>query len=413
MDYGTQVLDFSGQRLEGHVPFARFEVNNGSWKWQSHRPLPWAGAPSARPFQGAAHGGELEELRRALAWCRDEIGPDGAAIGYISYEGGAHWDNGFRPREGTPRQSSPGPAVPDLRLVFYERLEESQPGDPAPAPPWRDLPDDDAVKAAYTSGVRRIQEYIAAGDIYQANLTWPFAAPCPHTPAQLYNALRALSPAPYAALLEWHDFAVVSNSPESFLTLRQGIATASPIKGTAPRGVTPESDLQLRRELQSSIKDRAENVMIVDLLRNDLGRVCEFGTVRVPRLFEVATLPGLHHLVSTVEGRLAPGRDGLDLLRAAFPCGSITGAPKLRAMEILAELEGAPRGVAMGAIGYLSFSGDMEWNVAIRTATIHEGTAHFRVGAGIVADSVPEWEYQEVRLKARALWSACASASGP
>ena len=412
MDYGTQILDFSGRRLRGRKPLAWFEVQSGRWSWRSHVPLPWTG-PAEGSCEGtceaAASGRELTELRRALTWCREHLGPSGGAIGYIAYEAGARWDAGFRPREIRTRQES----IPDLRLIFFEELEESSPLPAGPAPRWREAPEESGVKAAYTAGVRRIQEYIAAGDIYQANLTWPFAAPCPYSAPMLYDRLRGLSPAPYSALLEWPDFAIVSNSPERFLSLRAGMATASPIKGTAPRGEDPDSDRRLRQELEISAKDRAENVMIVDLLRNDLGRVCEFGTVRVPRLFEVATLPGLHHLVSTVEGRLAPGRDGLDLLRAAFPCGSITGAPKLRAMEILAELETVPRGAAMGAIGYLGFDGAMEWNVAIRTATVRAGVAHFHVGAGIVADSVPELEYQEVRLKARALWSACAAGLTP
>jgi len=411
MDYGTQILDFSGRRLRGQAPFAWFEVRNGEWSWQSHRGLPWIGRQKGAD-KTAGPTDELDELRRALAWCQVNIGPDGGAIGYISYEGGRRWDTGFRPGQTEDRSRVNNETVPDLRLVFHERLEESPPPPVVPGPVWLEVPVDEDIRAAYLAGVRRIREYIAAGDIYQANLTWPFTARCSHSPATLYDRLRALSPAPHAALLEWPDFAIVSNSPERFLSLRGGLVTASPIKGTAPRGVNPISDERLRDELEASAKDRAENVMIVDLLRNDLGRVCEFGTVHVPRLFEVATLPGLHHLVSTVEGRLGPGRDGLDLLRAAFPCGSITGAPKLRAMEILSELETVPRGAAMGAMGYIGFDGDMEWNVAIRTATVRNGLAHYHVGAGIVADSVPEFEYQEVLLKARALWSACAGGSG-
>ena len=212
-------------------------------------------------------------------------------------------------------------------------------------------------------------------------------------------------PAIRGALLEWRDFSIVSDSPETFLTLRNGVLEARPIKGTIRRGCDAADDNARKTQLLNSAKDRAENVMIVDLMRNDLGRVCEFGTVHVPQLYQIETFPTLHHGVSVVRGRLRAGLDGLDAFIAAFPCGSITGAPKIRAMQIINELENVPRGASMGAIGYFGFDGAMEWSVAIRTATLVENRAYFNVGGGIVADSDAEAEYDEMRLKARALWT--------
>jgi para-aminobenzoate synthetase component 1 len=215
-----------------------------------------------------------------------------------------------------------------------------------------------------------------------------------------------VNPAPFSALLEWDDLAIVSNSPERFLRLRGREVLAQPIKGTIKRGQTPAEDEKLQRELENSAKNRAENVMIVDLMRNDLGRVCEFGSVRVPKLCEIETFPTLHHLVSDVTGTLRKKCDGLDLIRACFPCGSITGAPKIRAMQIIDQMEPAQRGVAMGAVGYFAFDGDMEWNVAIRTITCKNDTAYFHAGGGIVADSEAQSEHDEVMLKAKALLAA-------
>lgn len=199
-------------------------------------------------------------------------------------------------------------------------------------------------------------------------------------------------------------------SPRPFVTHR-GVLQAQPIKGTARRGATQSEDEYSKEALRNSVKDRAENVMIVDLLRNDLGRVCKWGSVRVPQLFEVQSFPTLHHLVSSVSGELRAECDGVDAMRACFPCGSITGAPKIRAMQIIDELEPARRGAAMGAIGYFGFNGDMDWNVAIRTVTCKNNTAYFHVGGGIVADSAAQDEYSEMLLKAQALRAALSSAS--
>jgi len=260
----------------------------------------------------------------------------------------------------------------------------------------------------YLKAVARAKEYIAAGDIYQVNLSQRLSAPLATTPFDLYRRLTHENPAPFAAFFETSEAAIVSCSPERFLQIRGREVETRPMKGTRSRGATPEEDARLAAELLGSEKDRAENVMIVDLERNDLGRVCEFGSVHVPELFTLETYATVYQLVSTVRGRLRPDATSLDCLRACFPGGSITGAPKVRAMEIIEELEPTRRGVYTGAIGYLCFSGDMDVNIVIRTLVIKDGIAHFQVGGAIVADSDPEAEYQETIDKGKALASALA-----
>jgi para-aminobenzoate synthetase component 1 len=266
----------------------------------------------------------------------------------------------------------------------------------------------------YLSKVRKIKEHIAAGDIYQANLTQQLTCTLSQgvTPEDVFLRLRRHHPAPYAAFIRRREDVVVSASPERFLrveSLKHGRRVdAWPIKGTRSRGKSIEEDERLRAELLMSEKDRAENIMIVDLLRNDLGRVCHYGSVEVSELCALVEHPTLFHLVSKVRGRLRDDATTAALLRAAFPCGSITGAPKIRAMEIIAEIETTPRGLSMGAIGYFSFDGSLDLSVAIRTMVVQGGVARFNVGGGVVADSSPELEYEESILKARALVSALA-----
>ena len=294
-------------------------------------------------------------------------------------------------------------------------LTGAQPDAPLPNPPrtMDPLPvSSNFTHDEYIVALRRVKEYIAAGDIYQANLTQRLTAPLATTPWHLYRRLTKANPAPFAAFFETPDCAVISCSPERFLQVRSGEVETRPIKGTRPRGATPEQDERLAKELLASAKDRAENVMIVDLERNDLGRVCEFGSVHVPELFALESYATVHHLVSTVRGRLRPGATALDCLRTAFPGGSVTGAPKVRSMEIIEELEPTRRGLYTGAIGYLCFSGDMDVNIVIRTPVIKDGLAHFQVGGGIVADSDPEAEYEETLDKARALALALAAEAG-
>ncbi|MGH7644960.1 MAG: aminodeoxychorismate synthase component I [Gemmatimonadales bacterium] len=269
----------------------------------------------------------------------------------------------------------------------------------------------DFTRDEYVAGVSRVRDYILAGDIFQANLAQRFQARLWDTPLELYRRLRRVSPAPFAAFLGCGDFAVASISPERFLRVDPAAGTieSRPIKGTRPRGADPAADEALARALAASDKDRAENVMIVDLVRNDVSRVARPGSVRVPELCVLERHPTVHHLVSTVTAELDAGRDALDLLAACFPGGSVTGAPKVRAMQIIAQLERAPRGVYCGAIGYLSVTGALDTSVAIRTAVARDRAVVFHAGAGIVADSDPETEYQETRDKA----AAFARALGP
>lgn len=258
---------------------------------------------------------------------------------------------------------------------------------------------------SYRAAVARTIEYIQSGDIYQANIAQRFSAarPAGFSPWTLFRQLRQDTPAPYMAYFNLPEGAVVSCSPEQFLSVREGQATTRPIKGTRPRGSTTAEDIALAQDLAASAKDRAENLMIVDLLRNDLARVCQPGSVKVPALWEIERFPNVHHLVSTVTGQLQPGKTALDVLLAAFPGGSITGAPKIRAAEIIHTLEPVRRGVYCGSIGYLSIDGQMDTNIAIRTVACMPTRIHLHAGCGIVADSEPEAEYQESLTKASAL----------
>lgn len=258
----------------------------------------------------------------------------------------------------------------------------------------------------YLKAVATAREYICAGDIFQVNLSQRFEAALNISPYELYQRLRKINPAPFASYLGFDGVSVVGASPERFLKVHGDCVETRPIKGTRPRGKSEAEDKTLAQELLSSIKDRAENVMIVDLERNDIGRVCRYGTVKVSELAILETYPTVFHLTSTVTGRLCQGKGRIDLLKATFPGGSITGAPKVRAMEIIDELEPTRRSVYTGSIGYLSFSGDMDINIVIRTILVKDRKAYFQVGGGIIYDSEPEAEYQETLDKAKALIQA-------
>ncbi len=277
------------------------------------------------------------------------------------------------------------------------------------APPDIFQPDTKGISAQsspgdYARAFRRIQHYLREGDCYQVNYAQRFSLPFEGDPFALYLAMRAQNPAPYGALLELPFASILSSSPEQFLRVDQGQVRTRPIKGTRPRGATAEQDQLLARELSSSVKDRAENLMIVDLMRNDLGRVCEPGSIQVPELFKVESYPTVHHLVSTVTGKLAEGEDALSLLNACFPGGSITGAPKRRAMEIIQELEAGPRDIYCGSIGWIDSQGNMDTSIAIRTLRLSGGRAVYHAGGGIVADSRLDEEYQESLDKAAAFF---------
>jgi len=300
--------------------------------------------------------------------------------------------------------ASPSPAT--ARASQAAARGEDAPSFPVAGGWWEDRL---ALRSSFTHdgylrAVDRVRDYIVAGDIFQANLSQRFESPLDEPPWDFYRRLRARNPAPFGAYFECGDGTVLSASPERFLRVSvDGRVETRPIKGTRPRGVGPEHDGALGRALTESEKDRAENLMIVDLMRNDLSRVCVPGTVRVLELFALERYATVHHLVSTVVGMLAPGQDALDLLQASFPGGSITGAPKVRAMEIIAELEPSARGVYCGSIGYWSLTGALDTSIAIRTAVARRGRVYFSAGGGIVADSVPEQEYRETLDKARGL----------
>jgi len=258
----------------------------------------------------------------------------------------------------------------------------------------------------YIKAVGKVREYIAAGDVFQVNLSQRFEANLTVPPYALYRRLRQVNPAPFASYLNFDGVTVVSASPERFLKLQGDLVETRPIKGTRPRGKDSVEDAALAQELLHSIKDRAENIMIVDLERNDLGRVCRYGSIKVTELAILETFPTVFHLTSTIVGRLRQDKSNIDLLKAAFPGGSITGAPKVRAMEIIDELEPTKRSIYTGSIGYLSFNGDIDLNIVIRTFLIKGDKAYFQVGGGIVYDSNPEAEYRETLDKAKALIQA-------
>ncbi|MCW8982758.1 MAG: aminodeoxychorismate synthase component I [Gammaproteobacteria bacterium] len=252
----------------------------------------------------------------------------------------------------------------------------------------------------YRDAFSKIQHYLQEGDCYQVNLTQRFSAPCHGDLWGLYQAIRKRNPAPYGAFMQLDDVDVLSFSPEQFLKLSQRQVTTSPIKGTRPRNPDPQLDQLALSELRNSEKERAENLMIVDLLRNDLGRCCRTGSIKVPKLFFTESHPTVHHLVSTITGELAANKTAIDLLHDCFPGGSITGAPKIRAMEIIDEVEPVKRHIYCGSIGYIGFDGSMETNIAIRTAYHHNGEISFHAGGGIITDSNVESEYQELFDKA-------------
>ncbi|MDO8540671.1 MAG: aminodeoxychorismate synthase component I [Opitutaceae bacterium] len=359
------------------------------------------------------------------------------AVGYFSYEFGLRF-------EGIARSSADDLGIPEVELGLYDgvlafdlaskrtfivansvagsdeqtivqRVESTVRGalirGRAARPEMRSpaavhAPRANFTKETYLGAIVRIKDYIAAGDVYQVNLSQRFEMPLPCHPYELYRRLRRRSPAPFASYLNFGERQMVSSSPERFLRLQNGRVETRPIKGTRRRGTDRVEDAELGRQLLASDKDRAELLMIVDLERNDLGRVCEFGSIRVDELYRLETHPTVFHLVATVSGRLRPGADIFDCLRAAFPGGSITGAPKIRAMQIIDELEPHRRHIYSGAIGCIGFDGNCDLNIAIRTIQCVGGRAYYHVGGGIVWDSDPESEYQETLDKGCAMHAA-------
>lgn len=292
-----------------------------------------------------------------------------------------------------------------------ERIEQIVAALRAPLPPMseaacstNDEMQSNMSQERYEDMVQAAKEYIAAGDAFQIVLSQRFSRKTSASPLMIYRALRMLNPSPYMFFLKFgDDFNLIGASPEMMVRLEDGTATVRPIAGTRKRGIDPEEDQRLQHELIHDPKERAEHVMLVDLGRNDLGRVCTYGTVKVPKMMYIERYSHVMHIVSQVEGKLRPGLDAFDLLRATFPAGTLSGAPKVRAMEIIEELEGTRRGTYAGAVGYFSFDGSMDTCITIRSVLMRGDTLYLQAGAGIVADSDPTREYEESINKARAV----------
>jgi len=353
----------------------------------------------------------LDEVQPALDRLA-EAGEAGLhAAGYMSYEAGLVLEDRLQPLAARQQGRSL-----DMPLLWFGLFEGYRLIDPAAMPDL--LPDPLSVEidaprplideAAYRAAFAQVQDFIRAGDIYQVNLTFPCAARFTGDLMALYAAIRPRQRAGYGGMIRTGAHNILSFSPELFFTNVRGQLTARPMKGTAPRAADPARDADLARELEEDVKQRAENLMIVDLLRNDLSRVSLAGTVTVPDLFHVETYPTVHQMVSTIRARLLPGLSPVDILRVLFPCGSITGAPKVRAMEIINAIEPFSRDIYTGTMGWIDPNGDAAFNVAIRTIWVEEGSQEGRLGlgSGIVADSDVASEWAECLAKGRFLTAA-------
>jgi len=312
------------------------------------------------------------------------------------------------------RGQTPAAALKQAQLrLDAARAALARPLPPAAPPvtlPPQPSPTSNFAPGAYEAAVERARDYIAAGDVFQVVPSQRFSAPFALPPFALYRALRRINPAPFLFFLDFGGFAVVGSSPEILVRLRDGRVTIRPLAGTRPRGATAEADEALARELLADPKERAEHLMLVDLGRNDVGRVARAGSVRVSESFAIERFSHVMHISSTVEGELAPGLDAVDALAAGFPAGTLTGAPKIRAMEIIEELEPVRRGIYAGCIGYFAADGTMDTCIGLRTALVMDGVMHVQAGAGVVADSVPALEEAETRQKSRALFRAAEEA---
>jgi para-aminobenzoate synthetase component 1 len=445
---GAEVGRYSFMALD---PFRVLRGRDGRAQWIGPDGAVSASLDPLSELQAALQRYRLEQAPGGLPFC-------GGAGGYLGYELG-------RDLERLPSPRARDMTVPDLELGFYDivigwdhrrreswiastglpesggarreraesrlaRILEWLAGGAAPEPTVpgsADAASDGSgpevyrvpanprlystfTPDGYAEAVGRAIELIRGGDIFQVNLSQRFEGRSPEDPFALYVRLREVNPVPFGAFFRGGSCVILSASPERFLRIDgSGVVQSRPIKGTRPRGATEAEDEELARELEASGKDRAENLMIVDLLRNDLSRVCRPGSVTATSLFRLESFATVHHLVSTVEGRLREGRASTDMLRAAFPCGSVTGAPKIRAMEIITELEPVARGPYCGAIGYLGFAGDIDMSVAIRIVVADRKRAVFHAGGAVVVDSDPVAEYDETLAKVRPLIEAHAA----
>jgi len=409
--------------------------------WRDRAVLEQAGSWREFPLQGRD---VLDVLRDELPRYAEEPAADlprftGGAVGYMSYDL-------VRSFERLPDNNPDTLSLPEAiflltdQLVIYDHVKHrllviahALQGSPdseqearaaldemvarlrRPLPAPASQPAQDAVEVepepfqgaftreGFEDAVRKAKEHISAGDIFQVVPSRRIHRRTSAQPFDIYRALRRINPSPYMVYMELPDgLRIVASSPEVLVRVDHGLVETRPLAGTRPRGATPEEDLRLERELLADPKERAEHVMLVDLGRNDLGRVCRYGTVRVPELMQIERYSHVMHIVSSVRGELAPGRDAFDVLRACFPAGTVSGAPKVRAMEIIDELEPERRGPYAGAIGYFGYSGNMDTCITIRTIVIKGDRAYLQAGGGIVADSDPALEYQETENKLRA-----------
>lgn len=384
-----------------HLSDLIFFDTSGNIPTSSRGPVSIIAANSVDTIKGRIDDdGDVEILRSAVGqWdvqARSLGFPAGGACGWIDYEGGFCFG-----------------IYPEMLIYQHDRGQWWQCGNLARCIDDAESSSDKASisnfeplmsEEQYKKGVRRIHEYIAAGDIYQVNLTQCYRADAPGGSLfPLYQHLRQETPAPLAVWMKLNQREVLSSSPETFLRMSGKSVETRPIKGTRPRFEDPEADQASARELLNSEKENAELIMITDLERNDLGKVCEFGSVRVADMLSLEKLEHVYHLVSTVTGTLREDVDQVGALAACFPGGSITGAPKKRAMEIIEELETAPRGLYTGAVGYFGFNGESQFNIPIRTLVRDGDSLHYHVGAGIVADSDPSEEFEETLHKAKGI----------
>lgn len=388
-----------------HLPGMVFFDSSGNLPSRCHAPVSIIAARPVDVLRGdISDPADMGRLRERVATCQTHapsLGfPMGGACGWVDYEGGYCFG-----------------IYPEMLVYQHDRKQWWQCGNLTKELRGGSVNDDarprigdfraSMTRETYEQGVRRIHEYIAAGDIYQVNLTQRFRAEVTGTGGgslfPLYNHLREQSPAPLAAWMSLGDREVLSSSPETYLRMSGRSIETRPIKGTRPRSQDPAQDGAAARELLESEKENAELVMITDLERNDLGQVCEFGSVRVADMLALEKLEQVYHLVSTVTGTLREDVDHIQALAACFPGGSITGAPKKRAMEIIRELEPVPRGLYTGAVGYIGFNGESQFNIPIRTLVREANTLDYHVGAGIVADSDAAAEYRETQDKARGI----------
>jgi anthranilate synthase component 1 len=403
---GEQLLLNADRRLTGpHAADQGFLRALEDW-WTSLRP---ADAPADGSSAAASHlpftGGWLLYLGYELAEeieSRLALPPSSDPIVALALRTPAAW---LRDRATGEGWLIAEPGCEAMLDDFERRVKYLRAAPPSQGAVYQ-IDEEDPSK--FLAAVRRALEYTAAGDVYQTNLSrqWQASASRPLSPVAIYKRLRSTNPSPFAAILRHEDFALLSSSPERLVQVREGAVSTRPIAGTRPRGATPADDEALIRSLLDNEKERAEHVMLIDLERNDLGRVCIGGSVHVDEYMSVETYAHVHHIVSNVSGRLRSDVSPIGVIRALFPGGTITGCPKIRCMQIIAELEGCGRGAYTGSIGYLNRDGSCDLNILIRTITADGTSLRFRAGAGIVADSVPAQELAETRAKAEGLLRA-------